>query len=360
MESQHIEACKISFEAIHNADSPDRLRQARIDTQHRLLEIRAEASTEAWLKQVNEMHDAISVKAVQLCEQGMVEDGFGPPPVPYAFIAFGSMGRSESTPWSDQDNGMIISDEADEGKEAYFSSFGSRLSDMLEWLGYRKCEGKVMCSEPLWRQETVAWKKQLEEWSSDYNWDSIRHLIIASDMRHIAGDEGLSRQWKEFFSAVFRRDPGLAGAVLRNTVKHKATLNILGQIVTERFGEHAGDFDIKYGCYIPLVNSVRFMALQNGVTETSTLRRLKKLASLEAAPFPLLDSCQRAFLIALHFRNSTPCEEEEGFLVSSGYMPVQQLKQRELWYELRESLTVVRRVHRALQRQLRFMERRKL
>ncbi|MFB5673359.1 DUF294 nucleotidyltransferase-like domain-containing protein [Paenibacillus terreus] len=360
MGSQRAEAFNITFEAILNADSPDRLRQARMDAQHRLLEIRTEAPTEAWLRQVNEMHDVISAKAVQLCEQGMVEDGLGPPPVPYAFIAFGSMGRSESTLWSDQDNGMIISDEADEEKEAYFAAFGSRLSDMLEWLGYRKCEGKVMCSEPLWRQKAAAWKKQLEEWSSDYSWDPIRHLIIASDMRHIAGDEGLSRQWKESFSAVFRRDSGLAVAVLRNTVKHKATLNILGQIVTERFGEHAGDFDIKYGCYIPLVNAVRFMALQNGVTETSTLRRLKKLASLEAAPSPLLDSCQRAFLIALHFRNSTPYKEEDGLLISSGYMPVQQLKQRVLWYELRESLTVVRRVHRALQRQLRFLERRKL
>lgn len=359
MGSRRAEAYKISFESILKADSPERLREARINVQHRLLEIQTEVSTEVWVRQVNEMHDAISTKAVQLCERGMVEDGFGSPPVPYAFIAFGSMGRLESTLWSDQDNGMIVSDEVNESKEVYFATFGTRLSDMLERLGYCKCEGKVMCSEPLWRQEATAWKKQLEEWSSDYSWEPIRHLIIVSDMRHIAGDVSLSRQWKECFSAVFLKNPGLAGAVLRNTVKHKATLNVLGQIVTERFGEHAGDFDIKYGCYIPLVNSVRFMALQQGVIETSTLKRLEKLAPLEAS-FPLLDSCLRAFLIALQFRNTTPYEEKNGLLASSGYMPVQQLKQRVLWYELRESLTAVRRVHRALQRQLRFMERRKL
>ena len=38
----------------------------------------------------------------------MLEDeGFGKPPVPYAFILFGSGGRSEQTLWSDQDNGLI-------------------------------------------------------------------------------------------------------------------------------------------------------------------------------------------------------------------------------------------------------------
>ena len=50
---------------------------------------------------------------------------------------------------------MIISDTPHEGKEEYFAQLGQRMTDMLEELGYAKCEGKVMCSghsgEKRWR-----------------------------------------------------------------------------------------------------------------------------------------------------------------------------------------------------------------
>lgn len=356
MELQNMAPWVSSAEAIDHADTPESLRQARIDSQKWLLASQASAPLSDWLRTANEMHDRIAARAVQMCEKGMVEDGFGPPPVPYAFIAFGSMGRSESTLWSDQDNGMIVSDIISADKELYFREFGCRVSAMLEYLGYPKCEGKVMCSEPLWRQTLSGWQEQLTKWSDDFAWEPIRHLIISSDMRHIAGDEQLSANWKRSFYELFRKHPDLSSAVLRNTVRHKATLNILGQIVTERFGEHAGDFDVKYGLYIPLVNAVRFLALQHGVEETSTLKRLRRLASLEAAPLPLLDACERAFRIALQLRMATPVKENAGLLVSNGYLAVKPLKQGKGWHELREALSTVRRLHRALQRQLRFME----
>lgn len=213
-----------------------------------------------------------------------------------------------------------------------------------------------MCSEPLWRHTLSGWQEQLSKWSEDFAWEPIRYLIISSDMRHIAGDQQLSAEWKRSFYKLFRKHPDLPSAVLRNTVRHKATLNILGQIVTERFGEHAGDFDVKYGLYIPLVNAVRFLALQHGVEETSTLKRLRRLASLEAAPLPLLDACERAFRNALQLRMATPVKEKGGLLLSNGYLAVKPLKQGKGWHELREALSTVRRLHRALQRQLRFME----
>ena len=96
------------------------------------------------------------------------------------------------------------------------------------------------------------------------NWEPVRNLIIASDMRFITGEVGLADAWLTNFYEQFRRIPELSDAVLRNTVKHKATLNILGRVVTERFGEHAGGFDVKYGVYIPLVNSARFWLCSMG------------------------------------------------------------------------------------------------
>ncbi|NGZ75701.1 signal transduction protein [Saccharibacillus sp. VR-M41] len=312
-----------------------------------------------WNASVNDMHDRLMKRAVDLCEHEMGEAGYGPPPVSYAFVVFGSAGRREQTLWSDQDNGLVLSDDEHEDKETYFAEFGRRLTDILEAAGYEKCEGKVMCSEPRWRRTSSQWAAQLREWRSDLSWEPVRYLIIASDFRLIAGSEALAEAWQRNFYDGLRGNTELHAAILRNTVRHKKTLNVLGQVVTERFGDHAGDFDVKYGLYIPLVNAARFMALQHDVEETSTLRRLERLIQFEAASLPMLEPVHEAFLTALRLRNITETTERDGLLQSGGYLPNEQLKKKEQFYELRDSLVLVRKLHRVLQRQLRFAERRR-
>lgn len=346
------------MENLEYVDSAFTLKQARMKRQIELQNVKDEISILEWYQLVNDLHDAIAKKAIELTEKEMWKDGFGQVPVPYAFVVFGSSGRREATLWSDQDNGMIISDEEHPDKERYFKEFGTRISCMLESAGYAKCEGKVMCSEALWARTLSSWREQLSEWANDLQWEPVRYFIIAADMRHVAGDFSLSDRFQEHYYSLFGSVPELSAAVLRNTVKHKATLNILGQVVKERFGEYAGGFDVKYGMYIPLVNSGRYYALQYGLKETNTLQRLKKLATLEAAPTDLIEQCEKAFLIALHMRRSTQMKEERGVLSSSGFIDQLQLKERNTLDELRVGLSAVKKIHRNLQRQLRFVERR--
>ncbi|MGF7045787.1 CBS domain-containing protein [Paenibacillus sp. DS2015] len=356
MKPLSLTECDLDLQGIADACSLEDLRKRRIMAQTLLQQQKRELPISEWLSLVNQMHDLIAARVVYFCEQEM-EAGYGPPPVSYSFIVFGSSGRQESTLWSDQDNGLIISDEPNEGKERYFEAFGARLSDMLEQMGYEKCPGKVMCSESQWRKTLGDWGDTLTDWCSDLSWEPVRYLIIASDMRHITGDHDLSEGFRRLFYRWFGGNPELPVAVLRNTVRHKATINLLGQVVTERFGEHAGGFDVKYGVYIPIVNFVRFMALQQGVKETSTLKRLERLMALEASNM-LFESCLEAFRMALELRASTNFTVKDGMLTSSGYLSDKELKNKSLMYELRDSLIVVRRTHRALQRSLRFTERR--
>ncbi|MDO3410896.1 DUF294 nucleotidyltransferase-like domain-containing protein [Saccharibacillus sp. CPCC 101409] len=339
--------------------SPEELRAERVILQRKLLESRGDADEIAWNRAVNEMHDALMKRAVALCEREMGEAGYGPPPVSYAFVVFGSAGRREQTLWSDQDNGLILSDDHHEAKDVYFAEFGRRLTDILETAGYEKCEGKVMCSEARWRKSSSEWAKQLEEWRGDLSWEPVRYLMISSDLRFIAGEAELAEDWKKEFYDGLRGNTELHAAILRNTVRHKKTLNVLGQVMTERFGDHAGDFDVKYGIYIPLVNAVRCLALQHDIEESSTLRRLERLIQFEAASLPLVEPTHEAFKVALRLRGMTSVREESGLLGSSGYLPNEELKKKERFYELREGLVLVRKLHRVLQRQLRFAERRR-
>lgn len=349
----------VSREDLSQIRSPEALRAKRVEMQRRLTEAAAGPDVQGWNASVNDMHDRLMKRAVELCEREMGEAGFGPPPVSYAFVVFGSAGRQEQTLWSDQDNGLILSDAEHIGKESYFEEFGRRLTDILETIGYEKCEGKVMCSEPRWRRTSSEWTKQLEEWRGDLSWEPVRYLIIASDLRLIAGDAELAGKWRRDFYNGVRGNGSLHAAILRNTVRHKKTLNVLGQVVTERFGDHAGDFDVKYGMYIPLVNAARCFAIQHDIEESSTLKRLERLIQFEATSLPILEPTYEAFLTALRLRGLTEAAENNGLLESSGYLLSDELKKKEQFYELRDGLILVRKLHRVLQRQLRFAERRR-
>lgn len=342
--------------SIVTAGSPQELKARRTACQKVLLEQLNVIPVEEWMCRVNAMHDQIARTAVHICEAQMKEAGYGLPPCAYSFIVFGSAGRQEATLWSDQDNGLIVEGELDGLKKSYFEAFGAMLSDVLETTGYEKCDGKVMCSEPLWRKTLPEWEHQLAGWMEQLEWEPVRYLIIASDMRHVAGSVELSAKWKEAFHAGFADNHKLTMAVLRNTVRHKATLNLLGQVLTERFGDYAGGFDVKYGLYIPLVNIVRHLSLLHGIEDASTLKRLEHLAELDK--YQHLEEIRRAFLTALKMRVNTPYTVEDGLLASSDYYAENDLKNKQLRAELRESLLLVRRLHKALQRQLRSAERR--
>ncbi|WNS46153.1 DUF294 nucleotidyltransferase-like domain-containing protein [Paenibacillus sp. MMS20-IR301] len=347
-----------NYKSIATAGSPRELKARRTACQQVLLEQLNVIPVEEWMYRVNAMHDQLAAAAVRICEAQMKEAGYGLPPCAYSFIVFGSAGRQEATLWSDQDNGLIIEGEPDGTKRSYFEAFGIMLSNVLETAGYEKCDGKVMCSEPLWRKTLPDWKAQLAKWMEELEWEPVRYLIIASDMRHVAGSEALSAQWREAFQAGFKDNKKLTIAVLRNTVRHKATLNLLGQVLTERFGDYAGGFDVKYGLYIPLVNIVRHLSLLHGIKVSSTLRRLELLAELEQ--YQHLEEIRAAFQTALKMRVNTPYTVKDGLLTSSDYYAENDLKNKQLRLELREGLLLVRRLHKALQRQLRSAERRQL
>ena len=70
-----------------------------------------------------------------------------------------------------------------------------------------------------------------------------------------------------------REHPQFMRLIARSASGFPVALGFRGQLATEREGDHAGRIDLKRGAIIPLVNLVRYHALANGVTISSTLDR---------------------------------------------------------------------------------------
>lgn len=362
--SNRIDRDIVRFITISSASSPELLKMARIKEQAAIYDSFSNLPIGEWNQIVCGMHDAIMTRAVTLCEESLFQKGFGPPPTSYAFVTFGSAGRSEQTLWSDQDNGLIIGEtSAGEEEETviYFEQFGQRLSSILEEVGYPLCPGNVMISNPLWRKNLRDWEKQLWFWSGLKGWEQVRYLMIVADLRHVTGDKELTIALRALITRVIEQngdsDNDLCAAILRNTVRHKAALNVLGQVITEQTGQYAGDFDVKYGLYIPLVNAIRYLALHYGVQSSSTCERISQLDQFEVVPVRELESCRKALDTAVRLRSLVSSVDEKGMLAGNNYVPQTLIKQKEIRLELREALNTVRLMYRTLQRQHRYAER---
>lgn len=303
---------------------------------------------------LNHLHDGLVRRTIALSEERLAENGRIAPPVPYAFVLFGSGGRNERTLWSDQDNGIIYGTAEGNADPSvrkaaglYFSELGKAVSEGLQAVGYPPCDGKVVCANPDWTQPADEWRQTLNRWFDDPVFENVRYLLIAADMRFLYGDADLARQWKAHYMRKTNETPSILKRMLKNTLHHKVTLNVFGQLIRERYGQYSGGVEIKYGAYVPMVNGIRHLTLLIGVQASSTLERIDALETAGLIPSDQLQHWKEAFILLLKMRLLTDHREEDGLLASNGIIPRERLTKRTIG-ELKRCLRAGRRLQRSV------------
>ncbi|MCM3664168.1 DUF294 nucleotidyltransferase-like domain-containing protein [Mesobacillus subterraneus] len=232
-------------------------------------------------EELNLFHDFVheSVISVALHEVVMRR---GQPSSPFCFFAMGSAGRMEQSIWSDQDHGMVFAAEEPTDLE-YFLDLGREISNGMEIVGYKKCSGSVMASNPLWCKSSADWGNQLDYWVTDSTWESIRHLLIFADARSLYGESTLLSILKTQLANYSEKDQLLV-RMLHNTMHLKKGVGILGQLLVETYGTFSGSINLKDTAFFPYVNAVRLLAFYEGINGTSTLSRISMLSDSIMTP----------------------------------------------------------------------------
>ncbi|PFO08984.1 hypothetical protein COJ85_02460 [Bacillus sp. AFS076308] len=247
---------------------------------------------------LNELHDTLIHRVADIAIN-QVSSQHGPPPSPFTFFVMGSAGRMEQSVWSDQDHGIIYLDSSDEAK-SYFLTLGKEISKGLYQAGYRYCDGGVMASNPFWCKSLNEWKQQLSKWMLESTWESIRYLLIFLDGRSIYGDVAYVEMLKEHIYQNMNQHHLLMKS-LSNTLHLKKGINVLGQLLAETHGAHAGKLNIKEIGLFPYVNAIRLLSMKEKLYETSSLLRLEKIPD---SYFPASDKAffKKQFLKLLTYR----------------------------------------------------------
>jgi CBS domain-containing protein len=293
-----------------------------------------------WYDQLNRLHDHFIRRTLILSERRLREEGMGSPPVPYAYVLVGSGGRAEQTQWSDQDNGLVYAEPSvneAEKTEQYYQELSEVTFQALREIGYPPCEGNVISTNPQWRKSVSDWERMLQGWFSDPQWENVRYLLIAVDMRCVHGDESLVETLKNAIHHEVKKRPLIMGDMLRNTLHHKPSLGPFGNLITERYGLDAGGLDIKYGAYIPLINGIRLLSVEGDVQYTSSLQRIEALKEQGFIEQEIGLRWKEALQFTLWLRTQTPFQLENGIYSTRGILQEEQLD-RELKQRLRRAL----------------------
>lgn len=180
---------------------------------------------------------------------------------------------------TDQDNGLLYQCKPEELEAclAYIKAFAELGTQYLNYIGYPFCPGNVMATNKRWSNEIGPWIEAMKAYLHQGQPDDIKYLFIASDMRGLYGDLDLVQETKKSLFHELQSSSFILKRMHDHIQEPKASLGFLGNIITERFGEQSGKFNVKLGLYVPLVNTLKFLAIKHGVMLTASLERLQAL-----------------------------------------------------------------------------------
>ncbi len=204
----------------------------------------------------------------------MAEEELGPPPVPYCWVVLGSQARHEQGLASDQDNALVLSDEAGPEHDAYFAELAARVSAGLEACGYPPCPGEVMATNPRWRATLSTWREHFATWIDTPEPEAVLNGSIFFDLRPLHGDARLVEGLRADVLARTRRGGLFVAYLAQHAVERRPPIGFFRGLVLEKEGRHRDTLDLKSGGTAAVVELARVHALLNGRSEVNTHARL--------------------------------------------------------------------------------------
>ena len=220
--------------------------------------------------------DAVVCKAVEFIIKEM-----GPPPTTFDILLMGSLGRGDVTLTADQDHAIIYKDVPDDVKlvvREYFLTMGRRLSDLLDAAGFPYCQGKIMSGESDCCRSLSGWCEGFDGWITTLEPQDLLRAKIFFDFRSTLNEPLLVPALRDHLKKSLEQHPRFFPMFANSILHYEPPLNVFGGIVAQQKKGPRSGFDIK-GVLAQVVDIARLKALQYGVSEVGTLKRLEVLAA---------------------------------------------------------------------------------
>lgn len=255
---------------------------------------------------MSEVNDAIIVRALQIAQLAMKEEGLGAPPARFCWLALGSEGRGEQLLRTDQDNALLFEDVAADrysSVKQYFLDLAKRVNNILSEVGFEYCPADMMAGNPQWCLSLAEWKRQFTAWIDEPTPKAVMFCTIFFDYRPVFGDAALARKLTEHIFDQIDQQSIFLSFLARDALQNPPPLTFFRNFVVEKGGEHQHEFDIKLRAMMPLADAARVLALYSKVGGVhNTFRRFEKMAELEPQNRELYEQAADAYEILMRYR----------------------------------------------------------
>lgn len=224
-------------------------------------------------------------------------------------IVMGSEGRGEQTVRTDQDNGLILPQPVD---EARLDTFRTDFSGALSSFGFPPCPGHVMVNNPAWSKPISSYLADFRTWMALPGDAGHLNVAIFYDARAVAGDAQLLTKAKSTLIDIVRGEKVFLAHFARAIETFATPIGLFKSLITS---EGNGDaLDLKKGGIFPIVHGVRSLALEHGLIETATDKRIARLCEIGVLHADFARDLSQAFHFMLMLRL-------DGQLAASGGAP---------------------------------------
>lgn len=215
----------------------------------------------------------------------LAEQELGPPPVPYCFMALGSMARDEQLIVTDQDNALVLDNRFDPRvHDDYFLKLATFVSDGLAACGYSYCKGGIMATNPQWRQPLRVWKGYFTQWIERPNPQTLLNSCIFFDLDSVYGEAELVESLKDLLAEKASQNPLFLASLARNALNRTPPLGFFRTFVMEKDGQQNNIINLKGRGTAPLTDLIRVHALAAGSKAQNSLDRLDAIAATKLMP----------------------------------------------------------------------------
>lgn len=209
-------------------------------------------------------------------------------------VVMGSEGRGEQTVRTDQDNGLLLTEPVPEDD---LQAFRDTFSGALERFGFPPCPGNVMVRNPQWSQPIDDFIRQIKSWVMTPDEDSAMNLGIFFDAVPVAGRvELVARAKTALIETMHGESTYLARFARAIDLFEGASAGMFTSIMAS-VGVASGTIHIKKSGTFPIVHGIRTLAIDYGLQETPTVKRIEALVRQEV----LGDELGRELISALSY-----------------------------------------------------------
>lgn len=189
-------------------------------------------------------------------------------------VVLGSEGRGEQILKTDQDNALVLRDGFDWPSRA---DDLNRFGEALAACGYPPCPGGVMVINASWVRSVSDWRHTIKGWGRTADGDALMRLAILADAAAVAGDEQLLAPVQQATVGAIADDTGFLARFASIAVAFDTPLGPFGRI--GGWGHRDPQIDLKKAALFPIVHGLRCLAIETGIGETNSHRRIAALAA---------------------------------------------------------------------------------